>query len=63
VFEGPLAPVVMVAPVGGSSAGGAGFIPWRCAIDSFTGEEEVPQVRFGWDAGRRLGGCLEGLSS
>ena len=43
-FEGPLAPVVMVAPVGGNSAGGAGTIPWRCAIDSFTGEEEVPQV-------------------
>jgi WD repeat-containing protein 48 len=43
VFEGPLAPVVMVAPVGGSSTGGAGSIPWRCAIDSFSGEEEVPQ--------------------
>ena len=43
-FEGPLAPVVMVAPVGGNTPGGAGTIPWRCAIDSFIGEEEVPQV-------------------
>lgn len=45
VFEGPLPPVVMVAPVGGNGAGGPGTIPWRCPIDRFSGEEEVPQVR------------------
>lgn len=39
-FKGPLAPVVMVSSSGSS-------VPWCCPIDSFTGEEDVPQVRTG----------------
>lgn len=36
-FRGPLAPVVMVSGSGSS-------VPWCCPIDSFSGEEDVPQV-------------------
>lgn len=35
-FQGPLPPVVMVCGSGAS-------VPWRCATNAFTGEEEVPQ--------------------
>lgn len=35
-FRGPLAPVVMVSGSGSS-------VPWCCPIDSFTGDEDVPQ--------------------
>lgn len=41
-FQGPLAPVVMV-----SGAGASGPVPWRCAINSFAGDEDVPQARRG----------------
>lgn len=46
-FQGPLAPVVMVSGGGG----GGGSVPWRCAIDAFTGQEDVPQVAGWWRAG------------
>ena len=36
-FQGGLAPVVMVS-------GSGSVVPWRCPIDSFTGDEDVPQV-------------------
>lgn len=35
-FQGPLAPMVMVT-------GSGAAVPWCCPIDSFTGEEDVPQ--------------------
>ena len=38
-FQGALPPVVLVSGGGPSAA-----LPWRCAIDSFTGNEDVPQV-------------------
>ena len=38
-FLGALPPVVLVSGGGPSAA-----LPWRCAIDSFTGDEDLPQV-------------------
>jgi hypothetical protein len=43
-FQGGLAPVVMVS-------GSGAVVPWRCPIDSFTGDEDVPQVLLGGTAG------------
>ena len=38
-FQGALPPVDLVSGGGPSAA-----LPWRCAIDSFTGDEDLPQV-------------------